>query len=174
MQRKVQEQTPSKPGNSALIIKLQREIKTLKDANQELQEQLQASTEADAEKAKQLQVLSQQHSSQLEKIFTEYKVEAKHDLEVLKKKLEEFDNKSYFKDSRQSPKNQEEDDEVKDKNSRLERQNNINIPPDEDADFISTSDRLVLREIPTDPDQNDGVSFEKHLFLILQYIFCMA
>ncbi len=82
-------------GNSALIVKLQREIKSIKDSKRELEEQLQMRISADAQKASELQKLKKEHEVDMAKVIKEYKQAAQKDMQELKKAEDTLQTKEH-------------------------------------------------------------------------------
>ena len=155
MQKKVLEEqsTSQKPAtNSTLIIKLQREIKSLKDCKKDLEEQMEMKNASEQEKTNQMELMQKEHSKQIDKIVQQYQSEAKHDLEQLKRKLEEFENnKNEMIDS-----NSENDELKTDYKSKEEKlKEDIEISKE---DNISMTPRSVLKELPFTEEENDNVS----------------
>lgn len=81
------EQFPQHPGSgsTALVVKLQREIKALKDAKKELEEHLRIKSKADLEKAAEIRRLQNDHEQEVGRLIKDAKLEAARDLHQLKK-----------------------------------------------------------------------------------------
>ncbi len=81
-----QKEKPSGPttGNSALIVKLQREIKSIKDSRRQLEEQIQMKISTNTQKASELQKLKKEHEMEMANVIKEYKQAAQKDMQKLK------------------------------------------------------------------------------------------
>lgn len=76
---------PSSGSNSALIIRLQREMKQLKDSKRDLEEQLRVRTSADSEKAVELRKMKKEHRAEITRLVKEHKQEGQRDMQQLRK-----------------------------------------------------------------------------------------
>lgn len=79
--------TPTRPssGNSALVVRLQREIKQLKDSKKDLEEQIRLKTIADKEKLAELRQIRKEHKAELNLLLKESKQEGAKEIQQLKK-----------------------------------------------------------------------------------------
>ena len=78
--------SPHRPSsNSALVIKLQREIKQLKDTKRDLEDQVKVKTQSDNDKSAEIRKLQTEHDLELKKLMRESKQEVARGINQLKK-----------------------------------------------------------------------------------------